>query len=212
MCTETMTVHKALCELKVLESRIKTVMNADKFVFSNKHANAKVGGLDITAYCEDIKSRFNSVTDLMARRTAIKNAVVTSNANTTVIIAGKNFTVAEAIEFKNHSIPLMRDLLYKLNRDFTMAKETADSNNERLESRANDYIKSIYGNTDLKGAAPEIEKTKVDFIKAQTYEIVDPIKVQEKVDELIERIDKFMVDVDSALSVSNATTEITAEY
>lgn len=40
MTTEKMTVHKALCELKTLDSRIQKCMQQNPFVFANKHANS----------------------------------------------------------------------------------------------------------------------------------------------------------------------------
>lgn len=49
MTTETMTIHKALCELKTLDSRIKKAIEGSVFVFANKHSNAKVSGKTIPA-------------------------------------------------------------------------------------------------------------------------------------------------------------------
>ena len=78
--------------------------------------------------------------------------------------------------------------------------------------RADEYIKSLYGNTDMKNASEDIKKTRADFIAAQTFEIVDPIGIKVEMERLDKEINGFMVDIDSALSVSNALTEITVEY
>lgn len=51
MTTEKMTVHKALCELKTLDSRIQKCMQQNPFVFANKHANSKVAGVSVGDYC-----------------------------------------------------------------------------------------------------------------------------------------------------------------
>ena len=40
---ETMTIYKALSELKTLDARISNAMD-NTFVVSNKHSNAKIGG------------------------------------------------------------------------------------------------------------------------------------------------------------------------
>ena len=53
---------------------------------------------------------------------------------------------------------------------------------------------------------------RADFITAQTYEIADPINVKAEMEKLDTKINAFLVDIDSALSVSNALTEITIEY
>ena len=213
MTTEKMTIHKALCELKTLESRITKNISESIFCFANKHSNAKVGGQNISDYCDEIKSGYQRISDLIKRRDALKRAVVLSNASTHVMIAGSDYTVAEAIEMKNNGIPLMRTLLNKLEKDSRASRREADNNNgEYLEHRADEYIKSLYGNTDMKNASEEVKKVRADFIAAQTFEIIDPIDVKAKMEALDEKINGFMVEVDSALSVSNALTEITIEY
>ena len=213
MTTEKMTVHKALCELKTLDARIQKSIQQGTFVFANKHSNNKVAGVSINTYSEEIRAAYQSAKDLIARRDAIKRAVTLSNATVKVTIGGKEYTVAEAIEMKNHGIPLMQSLLKKLERDNRAARNDANQNNgEMLEMRADEYIKSLYGNTDMKNAGDDILKVRKEFIDAQTYEIVDPISIKGEMERLEKEINGFMVDIDSALSVSNAVTEIEIEY
>ncbi len=64
----------------------------------------------------------------------------------------------------------------------------------------------------MKSASEEVKKVRADFIAAQTVELVDPLKIAEKIEALEKEISDFLVDVDSALSVSNATTEVSVEY
>lgn len=213
MTTEKMTAHKALCELKTLEDRIFKKIGEAVFVFANKHANTKVHGVAIGDVCNETKSEHQGINDLIARRDAIKRAVTLSNATTKVVIGGREYTVAEAIEIKNHSIPLRQRLLDKLVSDNLRARRTADNNNgEVLEERADEYIRSLYGNADMKGASDEIKKVRADFIAAQTMEVVDPIGVASEIERLSKEINDFVVEIDAALSVSNALTELTIEY
>lgn len=213
MTTEKMSVHKALCELKTLDSRITKSIGDTKYVFANKHSNNKVNGMSISAYCDEIKAGYQRATDLIKRRDAIKRAVVLSNASTKVTIDGKEYTVAEAIEMKNHGIQMFQSLLKRLEHDNRAARAEANQNNgDMLEIRADEYIKSLYGNTDMKNASDEIKKVRADFISAQTFEIIDPIGITGEMERLEKMINGFMVDIDSALSVSNALTEITIEY
>jgi len=213
MTTEKMSVHKALCELKTLESRIQKCVQQSVFVFANKHSNNKVSGLSVGEYSAEIKSAYQSATDLIARRDAIKRAVTLSNASVKVTIGGKEYTVAEAIEMKNHGIPLKQMLLKKLDSDSRRARREADeSNGEMLEMRADEYVKSLYGNVDMKGASDEIKKVRADFIAAQTMEIVDPIGIKTEMERLEKEINDFTIEIDAALSVSNALTELTIEY
>lgn len=213
MTTEKMTVHQALCELKTLDARIVKGVTSDRFVFGNKHSNTKIKGVDIEQYKAEIKSRYDSVSDLIKRRDAIKRALVLSNAITTVSIGGKKYTVAEAIEMKNHGMEYRRVLLKQLVDDTREARDWAEQQNgENLEARADDHIRNMFGQTDIKGATEDVKKAREEFIKQQTAEVVDPINAAKIIDELDKEINDFSIDVDSALSVSNAVTMIEICY
>lgn len=213
MTTETMTIHQALVELKTLDKRFESSIEEGEWVVANKHSNGKIGGIDVKDFVENIKSRHQKVTTLIARAEAIKRAVVNSNAVTKVTIAGKEYTVAEAIDMKNNGIERLRLLVCRLNRDYSLAKAAADrANGAELERRADDYVRTMIGNTDVKGMTEEVKRLRDEFIKAQTMELVDPIGVLKQMEQLNEQINAFEVNVDSALSVSNALTTIEITY
>ena len=121
MTTETMNIHQALVELKTLEKRIEAAIKEGEWVVANKHSNGKIGGIDLKEYMENMKSRHQNVTSLIARAEAIKRAVVNSNAVTRVVIGGKEYTVAEAIEMKNHGIERLRTLVKRMTFDYNNA-------------------------------------------------------------------------------------------
>lgn len=208
-----MSIHQALVELKTLDKRIESAIREGEWVVANKHSNGKIGGVDLKDFVEDVKARHQKVTSLIARAEAIKRAVVNSNAVTKVTIAGKEYTVAEAIEMKNNGIDRLRTLVQRLSSDYTMAKATADrANGAELDRRADDYVRTMIGNTDVKGMTDEVKRLRDEFIKAQTMELVDPIGVLKQIEQLNEQINAFEVNVDSALSVSNALTSIEISY
>lgn len=213
MTTEKMTVHKALSELKILDDRINKASKSVPFVFANKHSNGTVNGVTVSAYSDEIKAAYQSTTDLIARRSAIKQAVMLSNATTNVTIGGVVYTVAEAIEIKNHALPMWRGLLQKMEVDSINARRAAEKNNgDNLESRADAYVKSLYENADMKNLSEEVRKVRTDFIASQTMEVIDPIGIAGEMKKWEDKINAFTVDVDSALSVSNALTEIEVRY
>lgn len=212
MTNETMTVHRALAELKTMDARIDKAIQGASYVTANKHSNQKISGVSIQEFCDIAKSSWQSAKDLIARRNAIKRAVVLSNAQTNVVIGDKTYTVAEAIEMKNQGIEYLRDMLNKLNSDYVNAKRTAERyNGDVLERRTDDYIATMFG-SDSKVSSEEINKARADFIASQTYELIDPIKATDCMRALEEEINDFWVNVDAALSVSNATTQIEISY
>lgn len=213
MTKETMTVHKALAELKLLDSRIEKAIAENIGCVANKHSNDKINGIPLKEYTDLIKSRYDKANDLIKRRKEIKRAVVLSNAVTKVTIDNVEYTVAEAIEMKNHGIEFEKLLMISLQRCYDRAQSTIKQENGKdLENRAEQYVTAIYGNKEGKTNTDDIDKVKADFLTANQYELVDPLNALEKIENLEKRLSNFMAEVDSTLSVSNALTEITIEY
>lgn len=213
MTRETMTIYKALSELKVLDARIETAINTPVYCCAKKHSTDKVAGTDVTQIEKNIRSYYDKAVDLINRRKAIKRAVVLSNAVTKVSVCGVEYTVAEAIEMKNHGKEFEQRLSSAMKRDYIKAQERISKENENgLEERADQYVTAIYGQKDSKTNAADIEKVRNDFITSNQFELVDPIGVLEKIDDIDKITSGFLSEVDSQLSVSNALTEITIEY
>lgn len=213
MTKETMNIHEALSELKTLEKRIHKVINSGTFCLSNRHNNEKINGIEIKEYSAIMQGDYDKADDLIKRYNAIKKAVTLSNAVTTVEIDGIEYTIAEAIYMKNHGMDF-----YTLFHDVMVSQynsaitEIAKNNGKTLEEKAEKYIVSMFGMKEGKTSSEEIEKAKSFYIEANTYEMVDPIGILGKINELDDKINKFNSKVDAALSVSNAVTTIEIEY
>lgn len=213
MTVEKMNVHQALAELKTLDKRIEKAIEMRSWVVVNKHSNSKIGGLEIGEWVKDCRSDYEKVMALIRHRDAIKRAVVNSNAVTKVLIAGVEYTVAEAIDKKNHGTQFLSAMARRLTMDYAKAEMAANRENDsRLEERADAYVRSLIGNTDMKGATDEVKRLRDEFIKAQTVDIIDPMDSRKEIARLEEDVSSFLTNVDAALSTSNATTEITVEY
>jgi len=213
MTTEKMTIHKALAELKIIGDRINNSISSSIFIKANKHSNEKINGVSIEDFKKQIQGSWDKSNDLIKRRNAIKRAVVLSNATTKVKVGIEEFTVAEAIEMKNTGMQFKKELLNQLNRQYVDAiRITEKENGETLQSKAENYVIGLYGSKEGKVNTEEIENTKKQFIVNNTFELVDPIKVREKIDALEKEISEFETEIDSCLSVSNSLTEIVIEY
>lgn len=209
---EKMTIHKALCELKILDSRINNAISSARFCLANKHSNEKVNGVTVEEYQETMKASYNKASDLIRRREAIKRAVVLSNAKTIVKIGGKEYTVAEAIEMNNHGIDLKLQLKNAMKKQYDSAMTAIISKNSVVDDKATEYVVGLFGQKESKTANEEYEKARKSYIEANTMELIDPVNILEKIKALEVEIADFTTEVDSALSVSNALTEITVEY
>lgn len=213
MTTEKMTIHRGLSELKVLDDRIITAIGNGVYCLPNKHSNDKLKGVAVEVYKTVMQGTYDKAVDLIKRREAIKRAVVLSNATTKVTIADVEYTVAEAIEMKNHGMDFKQMLLDQMRRQYREAQaKILTENGKTLEERAEKYIVGLFGSGEKKTATDEIEKAKKAFIAANEYELVDPIGILKKIEALEEEISSFKAEIDAALSTSNAITEIEVTY
>lgn len=211
MTNEKMNVHKALCELKILDSRIaKEVANFAPCGVTKAVAQ-RCGSVPVPDFIEDVRSKYDSINALISRRNAIKRAVTLSNAVAKVVIDGVEYTVAEAIEMKNHGLENLNYLRHKIESCYADATYSIARGNNELDHKADEYIKSVAGG-DKKVMPEEIQKMRDNYVEPQTLQLVDPLNSQKLISELSNEIDKFKAEVDSALSVSNAMTEIEIEY
>lgn len=217
MTNEKMTVHKALAELKVIDSRISKAINEGTYVVSNKHSNEKIQGKTINDFKEYMRSCHNKVTDLINRRNAIKRAVVLSNATTKIKVGNDEYTVAEAIEMKNHGMEFKTHYLRTIaNQNYSAQSEINRNSGDAIEKRAEQYVLSVIQ------AQPKDSKMSVDsdamkalrktYIENNTYDLIDPLDVNKLLEDMTKEIEEFNTEVDAALSVSNALTVIEIEY
>ena len=212
MNIEKMTVHRALAELKTLDTRIQKTISSTRYCFANKHSNTKVNGVEIDDYIAVMKDNYKSVKALINRRNAMRKAVVLSNATTEVEIAGTKYRVAEAIEMKNHGMYNYQVLVSTIIHDKAVAQEAIDKyNGTTLEKKADDYVIGLYGSKE-KASGTEAEATRKAYIGANTYDFVDPLGITSIQQNLEDMIANFSAEVDAALSVSNAITEIEFSY
>jgi hypothetical protein len=208
-----MTVHQALAELKVLDSRITKAIAGGKYMDVKRHCDKKIGGVDVGEYCtKTIRASYDSAIGLIARRNAIKRAVVKSNAVTTVDIGGTTYTVAEAIEMNNHGIDFEQQLYDEIRRQMMIAQSEINRNSgPYIQQKAENYINGLYGGKD-KVDADSAKAQMQAYIDANSYELVDPLGIQDILAKMEADIASFTANVDAALSVSNAITKIEVEY
>ena len=209
---ETMSIHKALAELKLLDSRCEKAISSCVFCVANKKSNNKINGVDKDEYINGMQASYDSAGDLIKRETAIKKAVSLSNAITKVTICGTDYTVAEAIWMKNHGIERKKTLLEKMKSSLTLGQDRIIRENFNLDDKADQYIIDLYGSKEIKEKSEEMRKSREQYIENHQYVLIDPLKIKEKIEKLEEEINAFMAEVDSELSCSNALTEIEIEY
>lgn len=192
------TINEALVKIKTTEARInkaissvptlKTVINTDNIsLIDNKTSEA---------FTSDIQANFDSVLGLLDNVRTLKSLVAQSNATSKLIIAGKEYTVTEAINRK-HTEGINLSYISKLNQ---MLSHNDAHITSILETNRKRMIEAITA-SDKEDNTEITEKFKLA--------ILDPHNIADKIRLLEEDSVKFMEEVDIKLNNHNATTVIT---
>jgi hypothetical protein len=215
MTKETMSVHEAICELKIIGSRIQDALDEATFCAMRQSGDTLIGGRSVDDAQKSMQSSWDKVNDLIARRNALKRAVAQSNAVTTVeyvdTITGEKLTAAQAIDAKNTGLNFKIELLEQLKKQYTDTKRAIEGYNAiRLKTDTESYITKTFGNVSTDPS--KVEEARKEYEKLHTLILVDPLGLEQKIQKLEGETYDFVKKINSALVNSNARTEITIEY
>ena len=200
-----MTITRALVELKTLTFRIEKAIDILTPIAVVTGKNAPRGFVSREEFERDTKSKFESASDLIKRRSVIKSAIVKANASTNVVIADKTMTIAEAIERKS-SIALEKKLLQKLSSFYSNALKTQEQLDMKCQEQLHRLLEVNFGK-DSKAKTEEIDAISKPYLENNAPKLIDPLDVKKKIEELENSITKFESEVDVVLSEANAKTE-----
>ncbi len=202
--TRELTITEGMQEMKLLSSKIDKLITHTTFVDlyrSNSNTSPEL-------LCKDVSEKFQSLQDLIDRRSRIKSAIMQSNAITTVKIADKTYTVAEALAAKT-SILDKKALLERLREGRTRVHNELTSYNADRQRKIDALIEKSFGrDNNGKQHAEDIQSITDIYIKKNYASIVDPIQIDKVITSLEEEIEQFENAVDHKLSYINAITMI----
>jgi len=198
--SDPITITRALVELKTLDSRIQKVVGNSVFI-SYQCSNEENPKKKTTS------GSYQKAMDLIEYRNRLKAAIVLSNARTTVAINGKTYTIAECIERKT-SIGYEKNVLNEMKQQLANATSEVENFNQQVQKKLDKLMEVSFG-SNQKTNADDMKTFSDNYVKSNRAELVDPMKLAEKIDHLEDEIVKFVSEVDLVLSESNATTRIT---
>lgn len=203
-----LTISRALNEVKLLESRIEKQITSAVFVdaFQKKAGKLARNNVEKSIFEKNALAEFDSIIDLTERRNKIKSSILISNSNTKIKIGEKQYFVIEAIERKR-AINFDKLLLTKMREEFLIINKILDQNEAEVQKNLLQMIKSAVSAERIKKES-DYKTLSTPFREDNILNLVDPLKLKEKIDKLDLEIDTFLNDVDFALSESNAITKI----
>lgn len=215
---EKMLVTQALDERDLLKKKIKDKIKKAKFVDAIRVNEEKTmdNRLTKTEFNKEAKAAYQQILDLINRYQQIDAAIVASNASTFIETSYGRFSVAGAISLRNR----LREsnkidnkdnfegiLREKLEKDYDFYAYMIEEENGQLRTTAEGMRLSILGK-ESKTKDEKPLKVVDEYIKENTTEMVDPIDVQKKIEELKVKSDTLLTELDTQIKVSNATTFI----
>ena len=205
-------ITEALNELKLYDSKILKAITNAKLVGVAKKSSDKVGVFKKEDFEDRAKASYQSVTDLIANRNALKSAIVKSNAVTEVTVNGKTMTVAEAIERKN-SIDYDETFLTEMKKQYANATDTVTRENKKVDNKVDELLATLIGKDSSKDISKESQEAIEKPYRAKNeYEFIDPIGLLDKIETLEAEIDGFKSEVDTRLAVANSITMIEIDF
>lgn len=212
---EKILITQALDERDLLKKKIIDKIDKACFVDTIKKNEDTVKRAKITR--EDFKNQaeanYQQIESLIDRFQRIETAIVLSNAISKITTSYGTYTIAEALSIKRRlkddgNDEDFENYLYdKLQEDYDSFSITVDNKNKELQSVAENMRLSILGKDNKTKDDRPLDVVET-YVKENTTELVDPLKIKTLIDKLIERKDKLLREIETQIKVPNATTFI----
>lgn len=213
MQTKKISVTRALAELKRLDKEFSTLIDNSPYIaIQVGEGDQAVGPNNIpVAECvKAIQSAWDQINQIQKTRSSLKAAIVKSNATVVVTVAGKQMTVAEAIELKS-TISAQRTMLSNMKRSYSMAQTAQNEHNKKVEEKIDNLLKSVYSADRSKVDSSNYDAVaKPQWAKAKAS-LIDPLKLADQIKAKEAYIEELVTEVDYTLSEVNARTDIEYE-
>ena len=211
-----MLVTQALDERDLLVKKIDDKIGKARFVDTIQRNEELVMDARVPRkeFEKQAKASLQQIMDLINRYQKIDAAIITSNAKTMIQTSVGKLSVAGAIALRARIQSMgsyaeegdfENNLSNQMEQEYNLRVKYADAKNQKLQETAEQMRLSILGRD---------SKTKDDkpldvvdaYIKENTTELVDPIGVKEKADEIRLKRDDLLTELNTQIKVSNATT------
>ena len=202
-----MTIHRGLAELKLMDSKIEKAIHTivpTGIMQEGKLVNNFYPKEDFE---KSAKAKFQSIQDLLDRKTKIKAAIIRANVTTEVTISGRKMTIADAINYKA-LVKSKKQLIQDLEKKYRQSKLNVEEKNTKIEENAIRLAEAALQKDNVKINDGDAIAITEPYLKRNNYHLVDPLKVEEITEKMQDEVDAFETEVDAVLSEINAITTI----
>ena len=208
----TMTLYEALEKKKILEKRVEERKFSQPRLVDIKKTYEDVN--DKGAAIEDIKKAIQAGMDsycsVVYNLNELKAAINEANAQVRVVIAGKEYTIANAIS-RLRSIDVEVEMYTRMLANIRACENEIEKLSYKLSSEeVSKYVARILG--DSKKDEATIKTLKDQYIKDNTLELYDPLNTREIASKKLEELAAFKEQIHFALTKANCENTITVNF
>lgn len=216
MMEKKMLVTQALDQRDLLVKKICDKIRKASFTETKKHNEEKVMERRVTQkeFEKEARSSYQQIIDLIHWYDKVDQAILRSNAETIIETSYGTMSIANALALRSRlncsnaydsDSNFEGNLMMKLQEELNEKIRVMEQKNKGLQNTAETMRLSILGkDTKTKDETPL--KVVDVYVQENTTELIDPLNVRKKIDELNERRETILNELDTKIKVSNATT------
>ena len=218
MMEKKMLVTQALDQRDLLVKKICDKIRKASFTETKKHNEEKVMERRVTQkeFEKEARSSYQQIIDLIHWYDKVDQAILRSNAETMIETSYGTMSIANALALRSRlncsnaydsDSNFEGNLMMKLQEELNEKIRVMEQKNKGLQNTAETMRLSILGkDTKTKDETPL--KVVDVYVQENTTELIDPLNVRKKINELNERRETILNELDTKIKVSNATTFI----
>lgn len=211
-----MLVTQALDQRDLLVKKICDKIRKASFTETKKHNEEKVMERRVTQkeFEKEARSSYQQIIDLIHWYDKVDQAILRSNAETIIETSYGTMSIANALALRSRlncsnaydsDSNFEGNLMMKLQEELNEKIRVMEQKNKGLQNMAETMRLSILGkDTKTKDETPL--KVVDVYVQENTTELIDPLNVRKKIDELNKRRETILNELDTKIKVSNATT------
>lgn len=216
MMEKKMLVTQALDQRDLLVKKICDKIRKASFTETKKHNEEKVMERRVTQkeFEKEARSSYQQIIDLIHWYDKVDQAILRSNAETIIETSYGTMSIANALALRSRlncsnaydsDSNFEGNLMMKLQEELNEKIRVMEQKNKGLQNTAETMRLSILGkDTKTKDETPL--KVVDVYVQENTTELIDPLNVRKKIDELNERRETILNELDTKIKVSNART------
>lgn len=216
MMEQKMLVTQALDQRDLLVKKICDKIRKASFTETKKHNEEKVMERRVTQkeFEKEARSSYQQIIDLIHWYDKVDQAILRSNAETIIETSYGAMSIANALALRSRlncsnaydsDSNFEGNLMMKLKEELNEKIRVMEQKNKGLQNTAETMRLSILGkDTKTKDETPL--KVVDVYVQENTTELIDPLNVRKKINELNERRETILNELDTKIKVSNATT------